>query len=192
MNFLRIALNKINGFWNKLSLLQKCIIIGVFLLGITGIILALIVPSSKMIPIFEQPIKDDDVLDAIIYRINQEGYRVLVTSQGRIMVDNEATARQIRSIIMIENLIHSTDDTWTNYTKEKWADPDSETNETLEKNILSFLKEYKNYIGILLIIIGATIILYTVFIIIYGENFGKILASVVIILLGIIFMLPYK
>jgi flagellar biosynthesis/type III secretory pathway M-ring protein FliF/YscJ len=178
MNFLKIVFVKTKNFWNKCKLIQKIIFFGIILLGIIGILNLILVSSpSDMVPVINVPIMDVDALDRIVFRINKEGHKVMVNSKGIILVENETTARQMRTIIIREDLIPIEKDY-------------SDSIDDKEEKIQTYFKKNSHYFGIFLIIIGICLLVYTLFTIMYGEKIGKILTSIVFILLGVIFLLP--
>ena len=66
----------------------------------------LIMGCSKwtQVPVIDAPIHDEAVRNHIVSRITQEGVKANVTPDGIIMVKNQKIARQIRHLLIIEDL----------------------------------------------------------------------------------------
>jgi flagellar biosynthesis/type III secretory pathway M-ring protein FliF/YscJ len=124
-NLLKNPIRYISAFWSKLAVIQKIILVSIIIV-IAGCFVALYTfPWIPLwTPVFSFPIKDKEVLDRIILRINHEDVKVKVTINGIVQVSDESTARRIRAILIIENLIPSGISPWEIFDKERWIATD--------------------------------------------------------------------
>ncbi|MDR2792241.1 MAG: flagellar M-ring protein FliF [Treponema sp.] len=133
----------IKRLWNKWSLIQKiilCAIIGVVVLGI--ILLFSVSASPTMVPVIDAPIRDVDMQERIITRINTEGVRASVSGSGVIMVPDETTARRMRVILIREDLIPQGTDPWAIFDRDRWTITDFERNVNLQRAITQMVTDH--------------------------------------------------
>jgi hypothetical protein len=135
--------------------------------------------SQKMINVIDAPIRDEEVRERIVQRINQEGIDTMITPEGLIKVKDFNTARKTRAIIIREDLLP--------VGKDVLDSPDSET---WKEDIQNYYQKNSGWLGITLIAVGIYIFMHTVFTLIFGEKLGKIVTSIISVLLGIILILP--
>ena len=76
--------------------------------------------STGLVSVIDAPIWDEAARDRIIMRINQEGVQTTVSPAGVIQVENEATARRMRGILIREDLIPAGTDPWEIFDRERW------------------------------------------------------------------------
>jgi flagellar M-ring protein FliF len=133
----------IKSLWGKWSLVQKIILGAIIAIVIAGIVALLSVSASPtMTPVIDAPIRDVDMQDRIITRINAEGVRTSVTPAGIIMVPNETDARRMRSILIREDLIPQGTDPWAIFDRERWTITDFERNVNLQRSITQMVREH--------------------------------------------------
>jgi flagellar M-ring protein FliF len=126
--------DQIKTLWTKWGLVQKLILIGIVVAAIAGTIaLFSISASPSMVPVIDVPIRDEETLDRIITRINAEGVRTSLSSTGVIMVQDDRTARQMRTILIREDLIPSGTSPWEIFYRERWTITDFERNVNLQR-----------------------------------------------------------
>ncbi len=136
-------IEKIKTLWSKWTLVQKGILIGVIVLVLVGIFSLFAVSSSpSMVALIDAPIRDEDARYAIVARLNIEGVKTNVTPSGVIMVDTDATARKMRSILIREDLIPKGTDPWAIFDRERWTLTDFERSVNLQRSITAMVREH--------------------------------------------------
>jgi len=128
-DFLKKFLEHIKNLWGKWTALQKALLIGIVVLAIAGVV-ALFGVSSKpsFVPVFSTPITDPAALDNIVRRIDEEGVKTIVSSNGIVQVADESTARRMRGILVREDLVPRGTDPWAIFDKERWTATDFTNN----------------------------------------------------------------
>ena len=112
---------KLKELWTKWSLVQKVILFGIIVIVII-VIIATVRLSSKptTVRLFNAPVTDEVALSRILDRLSQENVSA-DSSNGFISVDDDATARRMREILISENLVPSSIDPWAGfYGALKW------------------------------------------------------------------------
>jgi flagellar M-ring protein FliF len=133
--FLKKQFENISTLWGKFAavtplmyaVIKKNILIGI-ILAVIGFFVELHTISSTqdLVAVIDAPIRDEEALDTIVLRLNQENVKVNVTANGMVKVKDEATAQRIRAILIGENLIPGEIDPWTVFNKERWTITDFE------------------------------------------------------------------
>jgi flagellar M-ring protein FliF len=95
-----------------------------------------------MTPVIDAPIRDETVRDRIVTRINQEGVTAPVSTDGTVMVRDEATARKMRAILIREDLVPSGTDPWAIFDRERWTITDFERNVNLHRAITAMVTDH--------------------------------------------------
>ncbi|MCL2722272.1 MAG: hypothetical protein FWD47_13165 [Treponema sp.] len=100
--------------------------------------------APALAPVINEPIRDREVLERILLRINEENVKVIVSDNGIIMAANKNIARRIRVILVIDNLIPESIEPWNIFCVQRWTVIDFERNIRFrmaqEKLILDHLK----------------------------------------------------
>jgi len=133
---------KIKELWSKWKPLQKVIFFAI----IAAIIVLIVVtvrtsakPSTTRV--FSQAVTDQDQLARIVDRIDQENIKVYV-NEGYISVDDEKTARRLRTLLVSENLVPSNVRPFSNsFYKRDWSTTDADQLVKLNKELQNELKE---------------------------------------------------
>ena len=126
-DFLKKMMGQITKLWGQWSMIQRVILIGIVAVVIGGIATLMGVSSTpSLAPVINAPIRDQDILDRIIMRINEEGVNTDVTTTGIVRVADEMTARRMRGILIRENLIPKNIDPWAIFDTERWTNTDFE------------------------------------------------------------------
>ena len=132
--FLKKIFERATGLWATWSMQQKGIFVVVVLVVIGGVVALFRVSSTPvMTSVFDAPIRDEAVLDRIVFRLNQEGVRPTVTANGIVQVADEPTARRMRAILISEDLIPSGIDPWQIFDRDRWAITDFERNVNFQR-----------------------------------------------------------
>jgi flagellar M-ring protein FliF len=141
--WLKKILERIRGLWGKWSLSRKLIFAGIALAVIVAVVLMVTVSSSPALtPVIDAPIRDEDARDRIITRINEEGVKTTVSSTGVIQVQDEKTARRLRSILIREDLIPQGTDPWAIFDRERWTLTDFERDVNLQRAITQLVTDH--------------------------------------------------
>ena len=127
--FFKKIFNKIASMWAGWSMQQRIISAAVIVV-IIGIVIALFRVSATPVLsiVYDRPITNEDMLDRIVMRINQEDVKATVTADGIVRVADDATARRMRVILIRENLLPSGIDPWQIFDRERWTLTDMERN----------------------------------------------------------------
>lgn len=126
----------LGSVWGSLTTLKKILVIsiGVVLIGVVGS--AFFVGSKpQMIAVFTKPISDEQKLETISIRLDEEGIPYTLSSDGKIMVSGKSRARQVRSILVREKLLPNNTDPWDLFDVSRWTQTDFERNVNLRRSI---------------------------------------------------------
>ncbi|MDR2808900.1 MAG: flagellar M-ring protein FliF [Spirochaetaceae bacterium] len=141
--FFRKITGQLKTLWGKWSLVQKLILLGIGIAAIVGIIVLFSVSSSPtMAPVIDTPIRDENLRDRIVTRINLENVKTTVSPAGIVMVENADTARRMRSILIREDLIPAGTDPWEIFDRERWTITDFERNVNLRRAITQMVTDH--------------------------------------------------
>jgi flagellar M-ring protein FliF len=133
----------IKKFWGKGSLVQKIIFIAIIAVVIVGVIALVSVSSSpSMSPVIDAPIREQDIQDRIVTRINAEGVRTTVSPAGIIMVADENTARRMRAILIREDLIPQGTNPWAIFNRNPWTMREFDLDVNLQRAITQTVQEH--------------------------------------------------
>ncbi|MDR2900250.1 MAG: flagellar M-ring protein FliF [Treponema sp.] len=141
--WLKKFLEQIKTLWTKWSLVQKLILIGIVVAAIAGTSVLFVVSSApSMVPVIDAPIRDEATLDRIITRINAEGVRTSLSSTGVVMVQDDKTAKQMRAILIREDLVPANTSPWEIFDRERWTITDFERNVNLQRAITDMIIDH--------------------------------------------------
>ena len=130
--WLKKLVSQIKELWSKWTIIQKVILIGVFVAVIVALVLVVSLSSKTTeVPLFNVAVTDEAQRDNIIYRLAQENVDVNVNPAGMITVKDEATARRMRAILVREDLVPGNVDPWNLFDTERWTTTDFERNVNL-------------------------------------------------------------
>ena len=133
---------KLKELWTKWSLIQKVILFGIIVIVIV-VIVATVRLSSKptTVRLFNAPVTDEVALSRILDRLSQENVNA-DSANGFISVDDDATARRMREILISENLVPSSIDPWAGFYDRSWSTTDADQNVKLKNTIQKQLKSH--------------------------------------------------
>ncbi len=141
--FFQKAITQIKNLWGKLSLVQKIILSAVVVVSILGIVLLVNFSSSpSMVPLITAPITDQDKLNRISVRLDEEGVQHTITEEGRVFVENQETAQRMVTILMREDLIPQEASPWDVFKMDRWSVTDFERNVNLRQAITQNLEQH--------------------------------------------------
>ena len=143
LEWIKKLLGQITTVWGKWSIVQKLIFSGILIGALVGIVLLFTVSSSpSMVPLLGVPITDQDSNDRIMLKLDEEGIAYKLNTDGRIYVSDEKTARNMRSLLIREDLIPSDTDPWAIFDVERWTLTDFERDVNLRRAITSSLEQH--------------------------------------------------
>ncbi|MDR0324119.1 MAG: flagellar M-ring protein FliF, partial [Treponema sp.] len=141
--FLRKLFTKAGTLWAGWSMQQRLILGAVIFVVIAGVFALFRVSATPvMASVIDAPIRDEAALDRIILRLNQENVRVTVSANGIVQVQDEATARRMRAILIREDLIPTGLDPWQVFDRERWTITDMERNVNLQRSLTRMVTEH--------------------------------------------------
>src|SRR6056297_715907 len=141
--FFQKAITQIKTLLGKLSLVQKIILSGVVVVSILGIILLVNFSASpSMVPLITAPITDQDKLNRISARLDEEGVDHTITEEGRVFVEDKHTAQRMVSILMREDLIPQEASPWDVFKMDRWSVTDFERNVNLRQAITKNMEQH--------------------------------------------------
>jgi flagellar M-ring protein FliF len=154
--FLRKQFENISMLWNKFTavtplmyaVIKKIILIGIilavigFLVELYKIIGDLFSYTPALISVIDVPIRDEEALDSIVLRLNEENVKVNVTPDGVIYVADEATAQRMRTILLSENLIPDGIEPWAVFNTERWSITEREHNINLQIALTQMISDH--------------------------------------------------
>jgi flagellar M-ring protein FliF len=132
--FLKKIITKVTALWAGWSAQQKIIIAIVAVVIIGGVIVLFRVSATPVLTaVYDMPITDESMRNSIVTRLNKEDVKVTVTPDNIIRVQDEATARRMRVILIRENLLPTGIDPWQVFDKERWTITDMERNVNFQR-----------------------------------------------------------
>ncbi len=107
--------------WSKWRPIQKGILIGIILLVIAAIVILISVSSrNTSVRLFNSPV-DASQQRVIVNRLEKDGIRADVDSEGYITVDNESIAKKYRSQLVSEGYEPIQKDPYALFDTQKWS-----------------------------------------------------------------------
>ncbi|GAB1483849.1 flagellar basal-body MS-ring/collar protein FliF [Treponema sp.] len=141
--WLKKFVEQVKTLWAKWTLVQKLILIGIVVAAIIGVVALFAVSSAPtMVPLIDAPIRDETARDRILTRLNEDGVRASVNAAGIVLVEDEKTAKRMRSILIREDLIPQGTDPWAIFDRERWSLTDFERNVNLRRSITQMVTEH--------------------------------------------------
>lgn len=142
MEWFKKMWESVKGAWGKWSLVQKIILGAIVAAVVVGLVLLVGVSSSPtMVPLLTQPIGDQMTLDGISNRLDEGSVPHRITA-GVIYVNDDATARKWRSLLVREDLIPDGTDPWAIMDMERWTLTDFERDVNLQRAITASLEQH--------------------------------------------------
>ena len=140
-DWIKKFLNQIKSLWGKWSTVQKVIFIGITAVAILAIVLLLTFSSRPTaVPLITTPITDEEKLQRISSRLDQEGVEHTVSADGQVFVQDAATARRMISILTREDLLPSEISPWDVFKMDRWTVTDFEREVKLRQAITENLE----------------------------------------------------
>ena len=141
--WLKKLFQQIKELWAKWSVVQKVILIGITAAVIAALVLVTVFSSRPTtVPLFSVPVSDQTMRDKIVYRLAQENVAVHVSDSGMLSVDDEMTARRMRSLLVREDLVPGNVDPWSLFDVERWTVDDFQQNVNLQRSITAQVRQH--------------------------------------------------
>lgn len=136
-------IEKFHNFWKTSSVIVKVIVIGIALAVVGAVIFAVNVSGSdSTVKLFPQAVTDESVRNQILDRVARENVQVYVNDEGVISVNDEKTARRIRTLLSVEGLAPSNYDPFAEFYNRSWSTTDAEQNVRRKNAISAALKQH--------------------------------------------------
>jgi len=133
---------KIGFGWSKWTKIQKAVVIGVLVVGVALFIgLFSWSSTSPLVPVLDVKITDQDQLDKIVLRLNEEDVKTTV-NEGVVYVSDSSTARRMRSLLIREDLIPKDTSPWDIFNVERWTRTDFERKVDLRRAIIEEVRRH--------------------------------------------------
>ncbi len=136
--------SKLKESWSKWSIVQKAILAGIVIAVIVAVVVLVrtsATPSGTRL--FARPISDQEQLENIENRLEQENVKYTPTAEGYILVDDDRTARKVKSILYTEGLIPTGMDAWDVFdsSQNNWTMTDIERNTNKQRAITNLVRQ---------------------------------------------------
>lgn len=142
-DFFKKLLNQIKTVWGSWKTTQRLIFFGVVGAVVLGVVLIFAFSAGpNLVPVFTQPIKDPAAMDRITQKLDEEGIKVNVGADGRLLVPDDKTARRARTLLLRDDLVPSGTNPWDFLNVERWTTTDFERNVNLRIAIQKQLEEH--------------------------------------------------
>lgn len=136
-------IEKFQNFWKTSSVIVKVIVIGIALAVVGAVIFAVNVSGSdSTVKLFPQAVTDESVRNQILDRVARENVQVYVNDEGVISVNDEKTARRIRTLLSVEGLAPLNYDPFAEFYNRSWSTTDAEQNVRRKNAISAALKQH--------------------------------------------------
>ncbi|MGP1439453.1 MAG: flagellar basal-body MS-ring/collar protein FliF [Treponema sp.] len=134
--------DKIGSSWSKWTKIQKAVLLGVLVVGVVLFVsLFSWSSSSPLVPVLDVKITDQEQLDKIVLRLNEEDIKTNVTD-GIVYVSDSSTARRMRSLLIREDLIPKDTSPWDIFNVERWTRTDFERKVDLRRAIIEEVRRH--------------------------------------------------
>ncbi|MFP4643059.1 MAG: flagellar basal-body MS-ring/collar protein FliF, partial [Spirochaetales bacterium] len=143
LEWLQRVRRQLAGLWSGWSATQKGIFVGLSVAAVAGIVtLVSFSATPSRVELLGGPVTDEEYLDDITYRLDEEGVSYTVTGDSRILVDDERTARRMRGILTREDIVPPETDPWELFDVERWTQTDFERDVNLQRSITRAVEQH--------------------------------------------------
>jgi flagellar M-ring protein FliF len=132
---MRKVAGRIKVAWNTWPMTRKLILAGIAV-TIVGIA---VLSKPVIVPVIAAPVTDEAARGRIVTRINQEGVTAIVSSSGVVSVGGKETARKMRTILIMEDLIPQGTDPWDVFDWKRWTITDFERDVNFRRRITAMV-----------------------------------------------------
>lgn len=129
--------------WGKWTIVQKGILIGIFVVIIAGIVmLAAFSSKPTTVRLFNKAITDEVERDRILTRLDQDNVKAYVSSDGYISVETEGIAKKWRSKLIAEGYEPSGIDAYQLFDVSRWTRNDFDDKVNWQRATTAALEEH--------------------------------------------------
>ena len=140
---LRALLAQIGTLWSKWSVTQKAILFSVLGVAVLAVVLIGVFSAApSMVPLIGTPVKEENDRARILGVLDQEGVKYKTGPDNMIYVEDQKTARRIRTILFREDLIPARTDPWAIFDVERWTLTDFERDVNLQRALTKSLEQH--------------------------------------------------
>ena len=137
------TLTQMKTLWGKWTPIQKGILAAVVVAAVViTVLLASWSAKPSLVPLIDTPVTDETLRERIILRLNQENVKTSVSQSGLISVNDEQTARRMRTILLREDLIPKNTDPWAIFDVERWTRTDFERNIDVRRAVIEEVRKH--------------------------------------------------
>ena len=142
--WLRRLLNQLKELWGKWNSIQRIIFFSIIGVSLVAVVLLLSFSSRpSVVTLFGRPITDEQDLTRIVTKLDEEiPGQYQVRADNTIVVDDEKTARRIRTLLVREDLIPADTDPWEIFDVDRWTLTDFERKINLRRAITDSLEQH--------------------------------------------------
>ncbi len=178
MDFFKRLLEAIRTNWEKWSVVQRVILIGVVVAVLGAVVLTIgLSATPTRVAVLGVPFPDDQSFRAAIMRLDTEGIAYQTTEDRRLFVQDLKTAQFVRAILIRENLVPANVDPWSLFDIERWTITDFERNINVRRAITA---QVTNHIKSLQDVDDATVVITMPEETLFTESQKPVTASVTI------------
>ncbi|MBI9097477.1 MAG: flagellar M-ring protein FliF [Spirochaetaceae bacterium] len=142
-DFFKRIIEQLSTFWTKWSVVQKAIFFAIVAVSILGLVMLVRFSASpSMVRLINSPFTDLEQRDKIIVSLSEQNVGSKVTAEGYILVDDENTAKKMRSILIRDGVITADTDPWALFDKDRWTLTDFERNVNLRRAIIGTVEQH--------------------------------------------------
>ena len=140
---LRALLAQLGTLWGKWSVTQKAILFSVLGVAVLAVVLIGVFSAApSMVPLIGTPVKEENDRARILGVLDQEGVKYKTGPDNMIYVEDQKTARRIRTILFREDLIPARTDPWAIFDVERWTLTDFERDVNLQRALTKSLEQH--------------------------------------------------
>ncbi len=143
LEWLQRVRQQLTELWSGWSATQKGIFVSLSIAAVAAVIAVISFSAAPTrVELLGRAITDEEYLDEITYRLDRESVNYTVTGDNRILVDDERTARRMRSILTREDIVPPRTDPWDLFDVERWTQTDFERNVNLQRSITRAVEQH--------------------------------------------------
>ncbi len=129
--------------WTGWSVVQKIIVAAIIVVIVAAIILTARLSSKPAgVRLFNVSVNDEREREQILSRLDQDNVHAYVSGENYIFVDDEKTAKNYRSLLIMEGLSPSKADAYALFDTTKWSRTDFDDTVNWKRSIEGALKQH--------------------------------------------------
>lgn len=140
--FFQTAVKRVKNAWSQWTVVKKLIFSGILIAVIGALVfVASFSAQESRVSVFGSPINDVTLQDRISGRLEAENIAYTVSADGtQFLVNNEATARRARALLVREGINLGQVDPWALFDVERWTQTDLMNKVSLQRSLTQQLK----------------------------------------------------